>query len=154
MGKQKELKVTPLDIIREKAKGIIVELPGWDDESFIARLKRPSLEGLIKSGSIPNELLDTVWTIWEGKATKTPNLDKDMFFKAMNAVLAEVFAEPSFEDIKDYLTDEQKIAAFNWTQGGMKALLPFRSRQESNDKGSGSMQGVEEVAKRLLSKSK
>ena len=56
--KEKELKVTDIETLVKSASGEIVQLPSFTESvPFIARVKRPSLLGLVKSGKIPNNLL-------------------------------------------------------------------------------------------------
>lgn len=53
--------ITSLQNLKTYTKGQIVELPPFaEGMPFVARLKRPSMLALVKSGKIPNELLVTL----------------------------------------------------------------------------------------------
>ena len=56
---KKELKVTSIEeLIKYSKEGEIVELPPFSEgKPFVARLQRPSMMELAKSGKIPNKLL-------------------------------------------------------------------------------------------------
>ena len=53
-----ENKATSIEELKRVAFGEVVELPGFvEGVPFYARLKRPSMLAMTKSGRIPNELL-------------------------------------------------------------------------------------------------
>ena len=56
---ENELKVTSIEeLLKMGACGELVELPSFSENSkFIAKLRKPSLLGIVKSGKVPNELL-------------------------------------------------------------------------------------------------
>ena len=59
MAKKVEgLQITSIDELKSYANGTVVELPSFSEgQPFVARLKRPSLLGMVKQGKIPNTLL-------------------------------------------------------------------------------------------------
>lgn len=128
---QNNLSVTSLEALREYGKGTLVQLPSFaEGQPFVARLRRPSMMTLAKSGKIPNSLLNTATSLFMGEGVKSDNED------AMKEVLSVVdilcdaaFIEPTYPQLKEAgveLTDEQYMAIFNYTQKGVKALEPFR----------------------------
>lgn len=124
-----ELKVTSLEQLKEKAAGTIVTLPGWDEEPFICRVKRVSLLGLVSKGLIPNTLLGAADKVFN-KAN--PDVDMKELGNLFDIMADETLVEPKLSDIKELgleLTDEQRIALFNFTQQGVKALQSFRTEQ-------------------------
>lgn len=132
-------KVTSIDELKLMAGGEVVKLPSFtQDKDFYARLRRPSMLKLAQSGQIPNSLLQTANTLFNGtvdqKLDADPEFMKDMF--DLIDVLAEaVFVEPSWQAIKEagiQLTDEQYMFIFNYTQQGVKAIEPFRENEEAN----------------------
>jgi hypothetical protein len=126
-----ELKVTSLEQLKEKAQGTIVTLPGWDEEPFICRVKRVSLLGLVSKGLIPNTLLGAADKVFN-KAN--PDIDMKELGNLFDIMAGETLVEPKLSDIKELgleLTDEQRIALFNFTQQGVKALESFRTKQTS-----------------------
>lgn len=128
---QRILPITPLESLQEYARGAIVQLPPFsEDQPFVARLRRPSMMALARSGKIPNSLLNTANSLFMGKGMDSNNE------RALKEVLSIVdilcdaaFVEPTYSQLKEAgveLTDEQYMAVFNYTQQGVKALEPFR----------------------------
>ena len=121
------METTKLDDLKKIQEGEVVELPFFDDDTpFNARLKRPSLLTLCKTGVIPNSLLAAAQKIFEGE--KKGNV-KD-YGEVLHTVAYVALQEPGYEDVKDILTDEQLTAIFNYTQFGVAALMPFRKLRE------------------------
>lgn len=126
-------KVTSISQLREYARGQVVELPPFgNDQPFVARLGRPSLLELVKSGSIPNALLNTANSLFinnalgEGKENLLPEV-----FQVMEALCKATFLEPTYEQIRECgltLTDEQIMFVFGYTQKGVEALNSFRRK--------------------------
>lgn len=132
---ENELKVTKIEDLIKIKDGELVELPNFsNDVPFVARLKRPSMLGMIKTGRIPNDLLDEANGLFTNGAVKTINnsIDREVMvkmFELFEVICKEALVEPSYKDLKDAgisLTDEQQIAIFSYTQSGVKALEPFR----------------------------
>lgn len=148
-----ELNVTSLESLEEYSKGAVVELPPFaDGQPFVARLKRPSLLMLAKSGKIPNELLNAAGEMFSGTAVKNSrNEDKLSSMCGIFETVCEVsFAEPTMQQIREIgveLTDEQLIFVFNYAQRGTKALKSFRTVGEHND-GTADVKDVQESAER------
>ena len=58
-----ELKVTDIETLVKSANAEIVQLPSFtEDVPFYAKVKRPSLLGLVKSGKIPVILQSDIFT--------------------------------------------------------------------------------------------
>ncbi len=132
-----EQKVTSIQELQEYQKGQFVQLPDFaEGMPFYARLKRPSLLMLAKSGQIPNSLLLTANKLFNGKNMEEDNKNalKDTL-DVLESICKATFIEPSYKAMKDAgieLTDEQMIAVFNYTQNGVKSLEPFRSKSTSD----------------------
>ncbi len=133
-----DLKVTTLEELKQYAQGQIVELPPFaDGQPFIARLGRPSMLELAKSGSIPNALLSTAGDLFTGSRmnTKKDNAMSEIF-QVIETMCRATFLEPKYDDIKAAgvnLTDEQMLFVFNYTQKGVESLKSFRKIPEHND---------------------
>ena len=134
---QNELKVTSIDELMDYAKGEVVELPSFDEKHpFVARIKRPSIMAMAKSGRIPNSLLDSANELFAqgpavtaNKKIKDMNMMKDMI-DVLDVICEEAFVEPSYNEIKNAgvtLTDDQYLFIFDYTQRGVKALESFRN---------------------------
>lgn len=124
--------VTSLDQLKQFAEGELVELPGFvSDQSFTAKLRRPSIMSMAKSGKIPNALLAAATELFTGKQDKNEPIDLKEITGVIEIVVEASFVEPTYEQIKEVgleLTDEQYMAVFNYTQKGIKALDSFRQK--------------------------
>lgn len=134
---KKELKVTELSKLIESAKGEIVQLPGFtEDVPFFARVRKPSLLGLVKAKKIPNNLLIKTNELFvqdgTGFDTDDANMMEDLC-NVLDVIAQETLVEPSYDDLKNNgveLTDQQRTALFSYSQQGIKALEPFRTVEE------------------------
>lgn len=130
------MKVTSLVDLKKIAKGKIVELPGWDDDTpFYARLSRPSLQKMVSKGDIPNSLLNAATELFFGRSTGG-KVDMKQLSDLQHVVVESALLEPTVEEIEEIgleLTDQQIIAIFNYTQEGLKGLEKFRKKETSNE---------------------
>lgn len=133
---QNELKVTSIEDLKSSAIGEVVQLPAFDENHpFVARLRRPSLLAMAKSGKIPNTLISAANDLFVNGAggTAVKNIKDDQMMKQMFDILdllcSESLVEPSYKELQDAgigLTDEQYLFIFEYTQRGVKALENFR----------------------------
>lgn len=124
-----------IDELCKYTEGKLLELPGFGEgQPFLAKLKRPSMLSLIRKGKIPNSLLVTASSLFAGKLDVTNNEDDNNMsnlFEVLDTICEAAFVEPTWKEIREAgieLTDEQYMAVFNYTQQGVKALEPFRSK--------------------------
>ena len=125
--------VTTVSDLEKYAKGCLVELPPFaEGQPFVARIKRPSMLMLVKSGKIPNSLLTTANSLFTGKgdAFDVDNEKQlDNVFGVIEVLCESAFVEPTYEQIKSSgleLTDDQMMFVFNYSQKGTKMLENFR----------------------------
>lgn len=126
--------ITSLDKIKEMAGGQEVYLPGWTDEPFVARLKRPSFLGLASKGLIPNSLLGAAQKVFTQSVDDSVGLED--ITEVMNLLVKEALVEPSYAELESAgveLTDDQLTAIFQFSQQGVKALEKFRPNQSSDE---------------------
>ncbi len=132
---EKILNVTSIEELLKSKQGEIVELPPFsDDVPFVARLKRPSMMAMVKTGKIPNELLVEANKLFAGGASAVVanSIDKDMMnnlFSILETICRESFVEPTYEQLVQNgieLTDEQQLFVFSYTQRGIDTLKSFR----------------------------
>ena len=122
------MKPTTKDELAKIKDGEVVELPEFSEgQPFIARLRRPSLLYLCKTGVIPNELLGLAQKMYKGDIEDT-NLSEH--YDVLKVILEVAMVEPEFKDVEGQLTDEQITAIYNYTQSGMVSLKPFRMFKE------------------------
>lgn len=129
--------ITSLAQLTKYNEGQVVELPNFaEDQPFVARIRRPSILALAKSGKIPNTLLKTANGLFLGDTKGKQNDDaylKDVF-DVLDVVCEACFLEPTWDELQEAgieLTDDQYMFIFNYTQTGVKALEPFRMQQRS-----------------------
>lgn len=111
-----------------------VEIPGFEKgETITVLLRRTSLMTLAASGKIPNGLMDKVTQLFSGK-TPTGNEAGEVALKEMDQIgkIMDIFCgacmvEPKYEEVKDFMTDDQKNAIFGWSQTGIVDLGPTDS---------------------------
>lgn len=120
---------------RDKSKAII-SIPGFDPgETFEIRVKKLSIVGLMSSGKIPNPLMKVVKDAFAGikSSSDADGADNDASLmdkageigKLLDIVCREAMLEPAFEDVKDVMNDAQKLAVFQFTQGGVEQAKSF-----------------------------
>lgn len=135
MAKKVEgLQITSIDELKSYANGTVVELPSFSEcQPFVARLKRPSLLGMVKQGKIPNTLLVRANELFvqtgAGFDVEEENMMEQMF-DVLDLMAGETFVEPTYKEIKEagiQLTDEQLMFIFNYAQQGVRALESFRT---------------------------
>jgi hypothetical protein len=130
----KELKVTPISELIKYKDGQLVELPPFGEgQPFIARLRRPSLMGLVKSGKIPNSLMKQATTLFakgnQSLSGMNANTLTDML-DIMDIVVDEAMIEPKYSELKENdikLSDDQIMSIFSYTQQGVDYLKQFRT---------------------------
>lgn len=132
------MEITSLTSLEQYAQGQVVQLPSFaEGQPFVARLRRPSLLILIKSGRIPNTLLATANSLFAGNGinTKDPSALTEVV-GVMDVICEASFLEPTWEQIQSAgveLTDDQYMAVFNYSQQGIKALESFREQSEHQE---------------------
>lgn len=125
--------VTSLADLQNYAAGTVVQLPGFaEGQPFVARLKRPSMLVLAKSGKIPNTLMSTATALFNGDNSKldsdNENLMSDMY-DVCRIICEASLVQPTLAEIESVglsLSDDQVMAIFNYAQIGAKALESFR----------------------------
>lgn len=128
--------ITSLKDLQSYANGQVVELPGFfGNDTFVVRLRRPSLLMLTKSGRIPNSLMSAATELFTGKQDNSDPVDISEIMGVLEVICEASMVEPTYKDVLDAgltLTDEQYTAIFNFSQRGVKALEPFRQKPEQH----------------------
>ena len=126
--------ITTIEQLKQYSSGVIVELPPFaEGQPFFAKLKRPSLLGMVKQGKIPNTLLVRANELFVQDGTGFDPDEENMMsqmFDVLELMAKETFVEPTYEQMKDAgveLTDEQMMFIFNYAQQGVRALESFRT---------------------------
>ncbi|MDE7424985.1 MAG: hypothetical protein K2N51_15060 [Lachnospiraceae bacterium] len=135
---EKPLTPTSLEQIASYKNGQIVELPPFaDGQPFVARMTRPSMLALVKSGKIPNSLLNQATSLFANGSSALNSTGKNAtnineLFDVIETIVGAALLEPTIEDIHSVgmeLSDDQLMAIFSYTQNGVKALEQFRTER-------------------------
>ena len=131
-----KFQVTTIDELKSYQRGQLVVLPPFaEGQPFIARLRRPSLMVLIKSGKIPNQLIAMATKMFANGGGAIDSDDADSIIELLDVVdvLAEAaFVQPTYKQLQEagiQLTDDQYMALFSYTQNGVEGLKSFRKQQ-------------------------
>lgn len=127
------MKITSISDLQSYAAGTAVRFPDFGDgQPFVARVRRPSMLVLAKSGKIPNTLLTAAGELFtkggSGMDSDSEKMLGDMY-DIINIICESALIQPSLEEIKSVgleLSDDQMMAIFNYTQSGVRALESFR----------------------------
>lgn len=108
----------------------IIEIPDFEGTGTIkVRVQKPRLMAMAAQGKIPNHLLGIVNNMMfpSKKEKKEPNVEE--IAKIYELYCRACLVEPSYDEIKDIITDEQMEAIFDWAMGDMKKVETFRSNE-------------------------
>ena len=127
------MSITSASDLQNYASGVVVRFPDFaEGQPFVARVRRPSMLVLAKSGKIPNTLLITAGELFSkggaGLDTDNENMLSDMY-DIMHIISEAALVQPSLQEIEAaglQLSDDQMMAIFNYSQAGVKALESFR----------------------------
>ena len=126
-----ELKVISAREFRKKATRII-EIDGFEPgEKIAVRIKPASLLNLMMGGKLPNNLLGTVNDLFEqtnkGQSMQIFEQDdnriKDIM-EIIDLVCEQSLVEPTYEEIKEVITDTKKMQIKAEAQGNVNAAIP------------------------------
>lgn len=127
------LNITTLNDLQRYASGNTIELPEFSEgQPFVARLRRPSMLSLVKSGKIPNSLLVSANDIFQSGVGNYDAQDESSLknmFDILDIICEAALVEPTYQQIKEAgleLSDNQLITIFSYTQQGVQALEKFR----------------------------
>ena len=126
------ISITSVSDLQSYAAGTIIRLPDFTEgQPLVARVRRPSLLVLAKSGKIPNTLLTAAGELFakggSGLDTDNDKMLSDMY-DIMHIICESALMQPTLQEIEQaglYLSDDQMMAIFNYSQAGVKALESF-----------------------------
>ena len=129
--------ILSIDKLREMANPII-SIPGFDNKSTInIRVQQPKLMAMAVQGKIPNHLMNIAATMISGNKQNSKELSQEEYIKEIHAAMdlycRACMVEPSYEEMKDILTDDQKATIFTWGLGEVQALDSFRTNKGNDN---------------------
>lgn len=136
-------KVVKIEDIKDKLTQTI-EIPDFSGEGTITvRVRKPQIMKLITSGKIPNPLLPTALAMLDGRNMRKAKSEDELALEGIKSIQIYCMAclvEPTWDEIKDYITDDQMFAIFNWAIGGIRRLEKFRTERTN---GTGNNDGAD-----------
>lgn len=125
--------VTNLHDLQSYSRGVVVRFPDFaEGQPFVARVRRPSMLVLAKSGKIPNALLAAAGDLFSkggaGLDTDNASMLGDVY-GIVEVICQATLIQPTMAEIEASgmeLSDDQLMAIFNYTQTGIEALKSFR----------------------------
>lgn len=134
---KEQKKITSFDELKKYSEGAIVELPPFsENQPFVARLCRPSVVDMMMDGTIPNELLETAFSLFDGGSEQEEEKSISDRLKEskettdiLRAIAEHTLVSPTYNDILEsglQLNDTQLAAIYRYTQLGVENLKSFR----------------------------
>ena len=113
---------------------ITIDIPDFEGTGTIkVRVQKPRLMALAAQGKIPNVLMSiAAQAMGTGNNRQIKNKEDAMKETAqtMELYCKACLVEPTYEEFKDIMTDEQMMAIFDWAMGDIKQLESFRTDKE------------------------
>ena len=126
--------ILSIEKLREMANPII-KIPNFDNTGYIkVRVQRPKLLTMAAEGKIPNHLMNIAATMVNGRPLeKRKELTPEEYIKEINGAM-ELYCracmiEPTYDEMEDILTDDQKATIFAWGLGEVQVLDSFRTNE-------------------------
>lgn len=131
--------ITSISEWKERSQPL-VDIQGFEPGEYLTvRLKAVNLLDLVQTGKIPNALLEEATKLFTDSKGKSGQIDEAKIIsnlgevngvmQIIDTVVESAMVEPTYNEVKEYITDAQKMEIFNWTQGGVSSLKPFREKQ-------------------------
>lgn len=133
-----EMHVTDASDLKKVADGNVVKFPDFaEGQPFVARVRRPSMLLLAKSGKIPNTLLGVANDIFDKGGTSNADIEVNentlsQMYDVMRIICDSALISPTMQEIEDAgveLGDDQLMAIFSYTQTGVESLRRFCPQQ-------------------------
>lgn len=107
---------------------MILHLINHDGSGTIPfEVQRPSLLRMLMKGEIPNHLKNVAIEQLEGKERK--EIDLEYSFKIYELYCHACMVNPTYEEVKEQITDEQMSAIFIYAMNPQIALESFREER-------------------------
>lgn len=110
-----------------------VELPGFEiGETISVKLRKVSILSLASSGKIPNSLMGVVNELFgkgasgasQEEVSKASMEHLTEMSQLLHVVAKAAMIEPKYDEVGEYLTDDQLNAIFDFSQSTVKQVTP------------------------------
>lgn len=112
----------------------IIDIPDFNNKGTIkVKVQKPRLMAMVAQGKIPNHLLGVVNDMMFGRKKEKKDIKLEDVTNVYELYCRACLLEPTYDQFKDIITDEQMQYIFDWAMGGTRELETFRT-----DEGNGS----------------
>ena len=121
--------VLSIEQLRQMAQPVI-EIPDFESKGTIKiRVQKPRLMTMVVQGKIPNHLMSKVNEMITGKSSKKEKEEMQVtdIAQMMEIYCQSCMVEPTYDEFKEIMTDEQMEAVFNWAMGTVNKIDSFRT---------------------------
>lgn len=112
----------------------VIEIPGFDNESKIkVRVRKPNILTMFSQGKIPNHLLSVATTMVGGNKSNPKKDEEERNSEVLDMLelyCTVCLVEPTYDEFKEIITDQQKEAIFEWGMGEVAEAATFRNEKE------------------------
>lgn len=114
-----------------------IEIPDFDGVGVVeVEVKRPNLMKMIEKGEIINPLLGAAYSAINGRVItrKDENTEKEATrtMEIMDLYCSVCLVNPSYEQFKEIMTDDQRMAISAWGMASADMLRRFHTKEASN----------------------
>lgn len=113
---------------------ITIDIPDFENKGTIkVRVQKPRLMKMAAEGKIPNSLMSTAMEMTgydTGESKKDSKVDLTKIAGMLELYCKTCLVEPTYEEFKDIMTDEQMMAIFDWATGDLIKMSNFREDEE------------------------
>lgn len=125
----------------------IIPIPDFEGAGTIkVKVQRPRLMAMASQGKIPNHLMSIANYMIMGRSRKKgEDVQIGDVASMMELYCQACLVEPSYDEFKGIITDDQMSAIFDWGIGEVKKLDSFRTDKE-NGTGDNTCETLQEKA--------
>ncbi len=118
-----------IDELRALAIQTVV-IPGFSvGKTIEVKLQKPRILALMGQGKIPNPLMP-VATKMTMAPTKRVSFDAREAAQLYELYCSTCLVEPTYDEFKDIITDEQMIHIYQWAVGELQEVSSFRGHEK------------------------
>jgi hypothetical protein len=125
-----------MNIAELRAKAIkTIEIPGFHPgETITVKVQQPRILAMMGQGKLPNPLMAAAERVVMPQQKKIEIKPVDVFH-FYELYCTACLVEPTYEEFKDIITDEQMLYIYRWATGDLQKLSSFRPDKADGDGG-------------------
>lgn len=114
----------------------MLEIPQSNNvDTFTIKVQSPKIMDVMQRGDIPNHLMSiAVQLVSNGAITRDaddPASTAKALRNLMDVYCYSCMVDPRYEDVKEYMTDDQKAMVFNWGIGEVSSTSRFHTGEKN-----------------------